>query len=179
MEQIIQRFKEGDQEAFELLFRAFFPAGRRFVRSFLADDQAADDQVQDVFLQIWNRRRMFQDERHFKAYFYKSLRNNTIKYITRHRQTQGLDIATGIKAEDILVKIMEVEFSREIARAVSLLPEKRRQIILHTMAGMSVEEIAAALNISVNTVKAQKRQAYSSLREELKDVESRILSILL
>ena len=70
------------------------------------------------------------------------------------------------------MKITEIEFNREISRAVSQLPEKRRQIILLSMTGMSVEQIAEALNISINTVKSQKTKAYTSLRQELKDISS-------
>ena len=85
MEDLIQRFREGDQRSFEKLFWTFFSSGRRFVRTFLIDDEAADDILQEVFIQMWNKRNIFNNETHFKAYFYKSLRNNTVKRITRSR----------------------------------------------------------------------------------------------
>ena len=179
MDKIIQRLREGDGQAFEELFGAFFAAGRRFVKSFLPEGAAADDIVQDVFLQIWDKRRMFESERHFKSYFYKALRNNTIKQLTRRKPTQELSDAGSIQSEGVFIRIIEVEFNREIARAVSLLPEKRREVILHAMSGMSVEEIAGKLGISINTVKVQKRKAYAALREELKDINTRILSIFM
>lgn len=175
MELLIHRLREGDEQAFEELFRAFFPAGRRFVKSLLPDDEMAEDIIQDVFLQVWDKRHIFESEMHFKGYFYKSLRNNTVKYLTRQKPVQELSSAVRIEDDDLFIKIVEVEFNREILHAVSLLPEKRREVILHAMAGMSVEEIADKLNISVNTVKVQKREAYSTLRERLKDVHMCIL----
>ena len=176
MEQTILRLREGDEHAFDELFRAFFPAGRRFIKSFRVDDESADDVMQDVFIRIWDKRHIFENEYHFKSYFYKALRNNTVKHLTRHKTPAELKEGPGI--EETFAKIVEVEFNREISRAISLLPEKRRSIIFHSMAGMSIEEIAKKLNISVNTVKAQKQKAYSTLREELKDLHIRILLII-
>ena len=175
MDEIIKRFREGNQRAFEELFWLFFTAGRQFIKSFHVDDGAADDILQEVFIHIWGKRQSIESESHFKAYFYKALRNNTVKYITRKKHALNLEVAENKEDEDVLLKITEVEFNREILRAVSMLPEKRREIILLSMSGMSEQLIADTLNISVNTVKNQKTKAYASLRQELKDISSFVL----
>ena len=175
MDEIIKRFREGNQRAFEELFWGFFSAGRQFVKSFQVDDSSADDILQEVFIHIWDKRQAFKSEDHFKAYFYKALRNNTVKYITRNKHILNLESAENKESDDVLLKITEIEFNREILRAVSLLPEKRREIILLSMSGMSEQMIADTLNISINTVKNQKTKAYASLRQELKDISSFVL----
>ncbi len=175
MDEIIKRFREGNQRAFEELFWGFFSAGRQFVKSFQVDDSSADDILQEVFIHIWDKRQAFKNEDHFKAYFYKALRNNTVKYITRNKHVLNLESAENKESDDVLLKITEIEFNREISRAVSLLPEKRREIILLSMSGMSEQMIADTLNISINTVKNQKTKAYASLRQELKDISSFVL----
>ena len=158
MDEIIKRFREGNQRAFEELFWGFFSAGRQFVKSFQVDDSSADDILQEVFIHIWDKRQAFKSEDHFKAYFYKALRNNTVKYITRNKHVLNLESAENKESDDVLLKITEIEVNREISRAISLLPEKRREI-----------------NISINTVKNQKTKAYASLRQELKDISSFVL----
>ena len=175
MDEIIKRFREGNQRAFEELFWGFFSAGRQFVKSFQVDDSSADDILQEVFIHIWDKRQAFKSEDHFKAYFYKALRNNTVKYITRNKHILNLESAENKESDDVLLKITEIEFNREISRAISLLPEKRREIILLSMSGMSEQMIADTLNISINTVKNQKTKAYASLRQELKDISSCVL----
>ena len=175
MDEIIKRFREGNQRAFEELFWGFFSAGRQFVKSFQVDDSSADDILQEVFIHIWNKRQSIESENHFKAYFYKALRNNTVKYITRNKHVLNLESAENKESDDVLLKITEIEFNREISRAISLLPEKRREIILLSMSGMSEQMIADTLNISINTVKNQKTKAYASLRQELKDISSFVL----
>ena len=180
MEQVIDRLRQGDERAFEALFRAFFPAGWRYLGSFRVDRDTANDIIQELFLQIWNKRHLFENERHFKSYFYKSLKNNTIKYLSR--QKKGIDLAhipeEHHQTDDFFLRIVEVEFNREVARAVAVLPEKRREVILHSIAGLSVEEIAQKLHVSINTVKAQKRKAYATLREKLKDINPFILFLI-
>ena len=175
MDEIIKRFREGNQRAFEELFWGFLSAGRQFVKSFQVDDSSADDILQEVFIHIWDKRQAFKSEDHFKAYFYKALRNNTVKYITRNKHVLNLESAENKESDDVLLKITEIEFNREISRAISLLPEKRREIILLSMSGMSEQMIADTLNISINTVKNQKTKAYASLRQELKDISSFVL----
>ena len=175
MDEIIKRFREGNQRAFEELFWGFFSAGRQFVKSFQVDDSSADDILQEVFIHIWDKRQAFKSEDHFKAYFYKALRNNTVKYITRNKHILNLESAENKESDDVLLTITEIEFKREISRAISLLPEKRREIILLSMSGMSEQMIADTLNISINTVKNQKTKAYASLRQELKDISSFVL----
>ena len=175
MDEIIKRFREGNQRAFEELFWGFFSAGRQFVKSFQVDDSSADDILQEVFIHIWDKRQAFKSEDHFKAYFYKALRNNTVKHITRNKHVLNLESAENKESDDVLLKITEIEFNREISRAISLLPEKLREIILLSMSGMSEQMIADTLNISINTVKNQKTKAYASLRQELKDISSFVL----
>ena len=175
MDEIIKRFREGNQRVFEELFWGFFSAGRQFVKSFQVDDSSADDILQEVFIHIWDKRQAFKSEDHFKAYFYKALRNNTVKYITRNKHVLNLESAENKESDDVLLKITEIEFNREISRAISLLSEKRREIILLSMSGMSEQMIADTLNISINTVKNQKTKAYASLRQELKDISSFVL----
>ncbi len=177
MEETIKRFREGDQSSFEKLFLAFFSSGLSFVKTFLIDDDSAEDILQEVFIQIWNRRRNFNNEAHFKAYFYKSLRNNTVKRIVRSKHPLNLESIGDEACEDLFIKITEIEFKREITRAVSLLPERRREIILLSMAGMSAEQIAGALNITVNTVKNQKTKAYTTLRQELKEISNFVIML--
>lgn len=179
MDKIVAKLRNGDEQAFVTLFHAFWDAGLRFVGSFLSNKDICEDIVQEVFLQIWDKRQLFESETHFKAYFYKALRNNTIKHLSRQKPSEELSNIKTLEGEDFFAKIVEIEFKREVARAISMLPEKRREVIIHAMAGLTVEEIAQKLNISVNTVKIHKKKAYSDLRKELKGINLRILAIFM
>ena len=63
--------------------------------------------------------------------------------------------------------LIEEEYYRQIFVALNSLPEQRRVIVEMTMAGKTNEEIAEALQVSVNPVKTLKKKAYVYLREKL------------
>lgn len=174
VDQLIKRFNQGDQRAFEELFHHFFDASLRFVASFIPGDPVAHDIIQDTFAGLWSKRRHFDNPLHFKAFLYKSLRNNTLFYLTRKRRTTGLEGAAHLGEEDAaLRRIIEVEIGREITQAVSQLPPERRRIVLLSIEGLTVGRIAGELGISVNTVKTQKKRAYAQLRKEMKNLRAR------
>lgn len=63
---------------------------------------------------------------------------------------------------------MEEELIRKLHVMIDLLPEQRKAILLLSIDGLTIQEIADQLNISVNTVKTQKKRAYIFLKENLK-----------
>lgn len=171
MEETFRKFKEGDEQAFGDLFRRLFDPARRFLDTFPLDAAIANDILQETFFRIWEKHRRFDDELHLMAYLYKSLRNNSVKYILRDRRQRPLSDMYPSTDEEALSAIINIEVSRAVAEAVAVLPEERRNVIRLSMAGMTVEQIAAELGISVNTVKTLKKRAYNSLRENLKDIK--------
>ena len=80
--------------------------------------------------------------------------------------------------ESALNAIIEEEVHREIIAAIEKLPPERRKIVELSMMGFSQEEIADKLEISVNTIKTQKRKAYAFLREELQHLFVFLLFVL-
>ena len=58
------------------------------------------------------------------------------------------------------------------------MPEQQKEIILLSMKGLKVKEIAASLELSENTVKTQKKRAYQFIRKELGELWGVIVSLL-
>lgn len=59
------------------------------------------------------------------------------------------------------------EVLRKLRELIELLPEERKKIILMSMEGMSGEEIATQLGVTIHTVKQQKYRAYKFIKEQL------------
>lgn len=71
------------------------------------------------------------------------------------------------------------DFYAELYRAIQKIPEQRRKILeLAVFDSLSYKEIAARLNISVNTVKTQMGRAYQFLKEDLDPKNFQLFSIL-
>ena len=69
----------------------------------------------------------------------------------------------------------EEDVIRKLRAAIALLPDQRKTILQLSLEGYSVQEIALQLEISINTVKTQKKRAYSFLKENLKQYFSLLL----
>lgn len=80
MEVVLQRFNQGDERAFKVLFEYFFRSSCTFVKRYISENEAVEDVVQETFIRIWEKRGVYTDMVYFKAYLYKALRNNALFY---------------------------------------------------------------------------------------------------
>ena len=96
----------------------------------------------------------------------------------KHKVNEEIDPGLEDDTESALNAIIEEEVHREIIAAIEKLPPERRKIVELSMMGFSQEEIADKLEISVNTIKTQKRKAYAFLREELQHLFVFLLFVL-
>lgn len=166
METIFSRFIAGDHQAFESLFDTFYDSGYNYLAGYVTDDDTIRDILQETFIGIWNNRHTLKSFAHFRIYFYKSLRNNAVRHLKRDRRTDIL-AAMVDHGETVLDRIERTEFVRRINEAVGLLSEERRKVIILSMNGLTVKDIAEELDISPNTVKTHKKLAYASLKKHL------------
>lgn len=172
MEAKVNNLRNGDEKAFKTLYNEFFKSACIFASRYIYSETAAIDIVQEVFVNIWEKREIFISFKFFKAYLYKSVKNGCLKYIRNKQVEQKYinQLNVSEEGEDFLKAILVEEVQREIISVVHGLPSERRKIILLVLKGLKNDEIAEELGVSVNTVKTQKRKAYAFLREELKDI---------
>ena len=125
----------------------------------------AEDVFQEVFLRYFRHEDKFQTDEHRKAWLLRCTVNRC-KSVTAspwRRRTVPLETAAEIGVEDDY---------REVYSAVLSLPAKYRAVIhLHYFEGLSVAEIAAALESAEGTVKSQLSRGRALLRDMLKEVE--------
>ena len=151
---------------FEMNFRRLYlPLGMYALR--LVDDaDVAEDLEQDAFLKAWLYIEDGGDIENFSAFMYRTVRNVCLSYLRNRREM--LDESNIPEAGD-----EEIDTSFRDARiwkAIDALPEKCREVFLMSKRdGLSNEEIAQEMGISVKTVKNQMTKAFLRLRESLSD----------
>ena len=154
----------------------------RFVRKYTEEDAIARDITQDTFIRLYERRRDFDVPEKAKSFIYITARNLCLDHLKhqkikqQYQQTQSVSEA---KDPDFLHEITYQETLRILHQAIDTLPPQTRKIILLGLNGKNNNEIAEALNISVNTVKSLKKSAYTSLRGQLKDPMLFLLFLLI
>ncbi|MDE7388329.1 MAG: RNA polymerase sigma-70 factor [Muribaculaceae bacterium] len=150
---------------FDSLFRKLYlPLGMYALR-IVGDADDAEDVVEDAFAKAWQAVSSGEEIENFSAYMYRSVRNGCISFIRRRKDTVGLD--DGVPEVDDEAVDISVRDAR-IWKAIDELPERCREVFLMSKRdGLSNDEIAEELGISVKTVKNQMTKAFSRLRETL------------
>ena len=168
---LFETIQQGDEKAFEKLFKMYYGYLCNFATKIIEDDVAAEEIVQDFFVKFWERRTEFSVESSLKNYLFRSVKNLCLNHIKhnniklQHAQKVIAESETNSFNNDYI----EVDLAADIANSIEELPEKRREIFrLSREEGLKYREIAEKLNISIKTVEAQMSLAIKSLREKLK-----------
>lgn len=149
---------------FEAYFRRLYlPLGMYALR-IVDDADVAEDMVQDAFMNTWERLDGGLEISNFKAFMYRSVRNECLSYLSSLKEKVGEEFIPEAGEEEIDTSFRDAR----IWKAIDELPEKCREIFLMSKRdGYSNEEIANELGISIKTVKNQMTKAFSRLREAL------------
>lgn len=149
----------------------------------VGDMDIAKDMVQDFFLDFWNRRDKLSIQTSLDAYAARSVKYLCIAYKNKQKSTVSLDEQPleieDVDVEEELNRLLKNETMHDrIAQAIEKLPAERRKIfILSNKQGLTYQQIADQLGISINTVKTQIKKAYAFIREDMNDLA--VLVILL
>lgn len=161
----------GKPRVFRLLFDTFYPRAYVFACRLLGNDEIAADITQETFLYIWQKTKSFPNTSAFKSYMYSTLKNKCLNYLRDRVQTSELKEEYGLATDQVAIDhlMIEQELKSRVLHEINKLPEMKREIMLMRLEEESFEEIAEKLNLSVNTVKAHKKEAYKRLRIGLSD----------
>lgn len=149
---------------FDSYFRKMYlPLGMYALR-IVNDAQSAEDIVEDAFMKAWQLIEEGKEITDFKSYMYRMVRNACITFIRNRKETVGLEFVP--EADEEAVDTSERD--ARIWSAIDQLPEKCREIfLLSKQDGLTNEEIAERMGISIKTVKNQMTKAFTRLREAL------------
>ena len=167
---LLDRLKDGDQAAFDEVFRAHYPALVILAQSLLHDRSASEDVVQEVMLELWRRRTAVTIQESLRAYLVRSTRNRALNQIDTptskaRRASSG---GRGKRCGGRRVGARRGGASRRDTAAVAELPPACREVFrLSREQGLRYAEIAETLGISIKTVESQMGKALKHLRARL------------
>lgn len=171
---LVERIRQGDEQAFEKLFCEYYYDLCSFAYQFTSCNERAKDLVQDVFVKIWNRRKKWKVHRSVKAYLLKAVRNSAINHINKKgqrnavRETFSRERLQSIKSSADLEFDEEQELVDQIWEAVMAMPKRRQRVfILYHRHGLSYDEISEVLDISRKTVENHMGLALKDIRAQI------------
>ena len=164
----VARAAAGDVRAFEELYRAHLPRVHSLVRR-MGGGRDADELTQDVFVRVWQKLASFRGDSAFTTWLHRLTVNVVIERFRsdatrRQRLRDGEDIFEMLPAPS-----RSDDLSMDFETALVKLPDGAREIfVLHDVEGYKHSEIAALLEISPGTSKAQLHRARMMLRKHLR-----------
>jgi RNA polymerase sigma-70 factor (ECF subfamily) len=164
------RWRSGDETAFAELFRRHYGGVVAYARRFLPDLGAAEDVVQQAFLNVLQR---VEGRGRFKSLIYTVTRNlalNEIRRRGRRYVAQGgveeLDPPATSRAP--LTNLIDDEEQVAFARALRALPDTEREAFsLKETRGMTHAEVGEIMGLHPDAVRRRVRKAHALLRRHL------------
>jgi RNA polymerase sigma-70 factor (ECF subfamily) len=163
---LIEKFKEGKEEAFTELVQKHKEKVRNLVFLTLGDVDYVDDISQDVFISVYHKLAEFRFESKFTTWLYRITVNKCRDYLRKKRVRS---IFVSIKDSDFerggRTNADNIDIPNLVRKAIAKLPEKlKTPLVLRDIKGFSYQEIADQLECEVGTVKSRIFRARESLK---------------
>lgn len=168
--ELMDGIKQGQQAAFRELFDRFYRLLLGVAINILGDFNLAKDVVQEVFINIWNKRDTLEIKSAVEPFLKRSVINRSLNQIKARKETVDETILYNTPAQEATDANLELDdLKKVIEEALVQLPERCRLIfILKRIEGLSHKEIAEQLEISPKTVENQMTKALKALKGAIK-----------
>jgi RNA polymerase sigma-70 factor (ECF subfamily) len=180
----MQRYADGDESAFPVIFAELGPRLRLFLQRMGCASDVAEDLVQETFLRVHHARGSFARGKHVAPWAYSIARNCFISY-TRSSKTKISRASVDADQVELpgaqSASGEEESIARQSARVVSevlasLTPARREAFVLLRYEGLSVAAAAQIVGISEGALKIRAFHAYEALRAALAQMEAPLIS---
>ena len=178
---LLSSLRKGEQQAFDSLFRKYYPMLCAYARRFV-ELEDAEEIVQDSLLWIWENRETLVIESSLNSYLFKMVYRRALNKLAHIDATQRADTRFYEEMQEMLqdTDYYQIEeLAKRIEDAVAALPESYREaFVMHRFRDMSYKEIAETLGVSPKTIDYRIQQALKQLRVDLKDYLPLLLPLL-
>jgi len=180
-EMLVTRAREGDRSSLNALIRKHETRAYHYAFRLTRNAEEAADVVAEGFLRVYNALPNFKGQSAFTTWLYRILTNCYLDIRKRERARPSVSLEQSIQTDDGEVErqvedssptpdlnLERSERERSVEVAVSQLPEyQRAMIVMYHAENLSYEEIAAALDLPIGTVKSRLNRARLNLRDLL------------
>ena len=167
-------FRDGNQAAFAHIYQAYFQPLYSYGRKFSSDDALIGDTLQQLFTELWQRRKRLGATNQIRNYLYKSFRRALLKNITKQAKTESSEASAFTICLSHEAHLIQQQRSRDqvnsLQRAITHLTEKQREVVyLKFYNGLTYTEISEVMEITTAQAYDFMYKALKSLRKNLKD----------
>ena len=180
--QLVERAQRGDKHAFELLVSKYQRKLSRLLSRFVKDQAEVEDVAQEAFVKAYRALPSFRGDSAFYTWLYRIGINTAKNYlvamgrraptVTEFNAQEAEEFDGGNQLRDINTPeslLMTKQIANTVNEAMEQLPEELRAAIqLREIEGLSYEEIAAAMECPIGTVRSRIFRAREAIAERLR-----------
>jgi RNA polymerase sigma-70 factor (ECF subfamily) len=173
-EWLMAEVRLGQRHSLEALIRRYATPLLTFIRRMIGDGHRSEELFQEVFLAVWNKRRLYEFPRQFKSWLFAiavnkcraSFRHRVLPTVDFHQDNQvAAPMALDPSPAD---RAIATETAAIVTEAVTRLPPQQRMVIvLRIWNGLSYDEIADIAEVTPATVRSHMHHALAALRKTL------------
>lgn len=169
MRRWVRRAQEGDVDAFERLYRSL--KGRIFALCLrmTADEQEAEERLQDTFVKAWERLHQFRGDARFSTWLHRVAVNVILEARRSASRRAGRELTSDRLEAYGHAAVRSLPGTRvDLERAIAGLPDGARKVlVLRDVHGYPYQEIAEITGVTLGTVKAQIHRARALVQKAL------------
>lgn len=172
--ELVAAAREGDREAFDEIVRRTYVDTYTMAVRLTACEEDARDVVQEAYLRAWKGIRRFRGDAQFSTWMYRITANTAATLTSKRRRQRTVlldDVADPVETEVALHPELATENTELMGRLAAALdelsPRLRTLVVLKDIYGLSHEDIAAELGISVTAAKVRLHRGRKRLQDLL------------
>ncbi len=158
-----------NEQRFKILFERFKKPVHDYVRTITGSDELAQEIAQEVFIRLWRKMGSYDEIENIDFYTFRIARNECMRYFKKAavetHMLQELQKRMTAENNNVSEYINFKETEGLLDKAIaSLSPQRQKVYLLSRRQGMRIEEIAAEMQISYNTVRNHLVEALRQIR---------------
>ena len=171
-EKLMQEIKADNMFAFDILYKKYSKRLYLFGYSILKSQEETENLIQDVFLNLWEKRNDVERDASVKYYLFSIAYNSAITLIRKKtRESEFINYLKSlpeINEEPTNLKIEFNDLTNKLEEIIQELPQRQKQVyLLHRVKGLKYSEIGEQLKISTNSIETHMSRALKTIRAKL------------
>ena len=179
---LLSEFKKGNDQALSYIMDHYHKPLCFYAYSLSNDYDGAKDIVQNIIVNLWERRKALPNIKSFKSYLYKSVYNEFLNQIRTSSRMMVFEKEYFEALKDFSYDQDESKTEQQIAllhnEIEKLSPKCKETFLLCKREGLTYIEIADHLNISIKTVENHMIKAFSILRKKMKEKMNSLILLI-
>ena len=169
---VLMQLRDGNEKAFSMVFDTYHRYLYVLACRYLMSESFAEDAVQYTFMRLWEGRSTFDYQTGIKNLLFTILKNYLLNEIRHNNMViqKNYELAqfTEEMETNFLHELEDADFKSHLYKLVEQLPPQKREVcLLKIQKGMSNQEVADKMKISVPTVKSHYTQVIKLLRSQM------------